>query len=521
MSNDDDDVEPGPDPNNVRRHAKKMLTEQEYRRKFRRLDFYNPNKKQFEFHNLPPDVREAMLRSGNQQGKTQAGAAQLTFDLLGSYPDWHRGRHFLTPPAIERPFAFLAWCASPTAATTRDGIQSRLLGNVRDRDGLGTGLVPLDFIRSTSMARGIADFVNSATFSREIGGTAIVRFKTYEQSRQTFQGESVDEVLLDEDPRDLEIYGEVLARLVATNGRVLFCATPAYGPTPIYKRFAGRLPGTVMVEMCLADTTHIPPEHHAAIAAAYPENERECRVNGIPMAGQGAVFAFPEGEIVHNRRMESFPTIWPWIWGVDFSHAGMSASAHPFAAVLACYDPDSDVIYIVHAIRLRRMLAQEHARLILQHVCGDAPVCWPHDGNRGSGLETGETIAATYRKLGVRMLRDHAQFPNRGGNNFEAGIREMETRFATGRLRIAAHLTDVFEEYRAYHRVNGLVHKEDDDLLSAIRMICMDIRHAQILGPRGAGVPFDRDRDPRGPRYAKGTEQNQPFDLFTGRRYGT
>jgi hypothetical protein len=57
-----DEIEEGPDPNDVRRHAKRMHTEIEYRKRYRRLDYYRPNKKQAEFHAL--DVVEKMFRAG-------------------------------------------------------------------------------------------------------------------------------------------------------------------------------------------------------------------------------------------------------------------------------------------------------------------------------------------------------------------------------------------------------------------------------------------------------------------------
>jgi hypothetical protein len=34
----------------------------------------------------------------------------------------------------------------------------------------------------------------------------------------------------------------------------------------------------------------------------------------------------------------------------------------------------------------------------------------------------------------------------------------------------------VFDEYVGYHRINNLVHKVDDDLLSAIRVGIMDLK---------------------------------------------
>src|SRR5580692_3246657 len=148
-----DEPEQGPDPNDVRRHMKKMLTEREYRQRYRRIDQYRPNPKQLEFHNLIADER--MLRGGNQNGKTHGGGAQITFDALGLYPDvWYKGRQFIEPPPIERSVDFLAWIASTTSTTTRDGAQTKLLGDIRQQDGLGTGLIPLDnIVGRPTMAR--------------------------------------------------------------------------------------------------------------------------------------------------------------------------------------------------------------------------------------------------------------------------------------------------------------------------------------------------------------------------------
>ena len=154
-----DEVEQGPDANEIRRHAKKMLTELEYRKRYRRIDYYRPNQKQLEFHNLI--ASEKMFRAGNQLGKTHCVGAQMAFDALGRYPDWYQGRRFETPPPIERPFDFLGWVASTTTSTTtRDGAQTKLLGDVRQEDGLGTGMIPFDnIVGRPTMARGISDFV--------------------------------------------------------------------------------------------------------------------------------------------------------------------------------------------------------------------------------------------------------------------------------------------------------------------------------------------------------------------------
>jgi hypothetical protein len=130
-------------------------------------------------------------------------------------------------------------------------------------------------------------------------------------------------------------------------------------------------------------------------------------------------------------------------------------------------------------------------------------VAWPHDG-----LQTekggGETLAAQYKRQGLRMLSTQAKFED-GGNSVEAGVLQMLERMQTGRLKVAAHLSDWFEEFRMYHRKDGRIVKEQDDLLSATRYALMMIKQARTMPdhtkPRSrmaSGIdydPFNREAD--------------------------
>lgn len=485
-----DEVEEGPDPNEVRRHAKRMLTEMQYRQKYRRIDFYKPNDKQREFHNL--HATEIMLRAGNQNGKTHAAGAQMTMDAIALYPDWYEGRRFVKPPAIERPLEFMGWAACTTSTKTRDGAQLKLLGPIRDQDGLGTGLIPLDnIVGRPTMARGISDFVDTVSLRRETGGKALIRFKTYEMGREAFQGEPVDVPWLDEDVSrdDDRIYGEVLARLTTTRGRIMCSLTPLLGLSPLRKRFKQRM-GTDMAEVLMtiwdcavSKGGHIPDEDIPKIIARYGESERATRAFGADMQGEGAVFNIPVERIKHNNDPATFPPYWAWLWGVDFSHGGLSESSHPFAAVLGAWDRDNDIVYITHALRMHKSLAINHVQAMKANPCFLAPVSWPHDG--GTHTAAGITLANSYKKLGLNMLPKHATFPD-GGYSFEAGITAMEDRFASGRLLVSAHLAEYFDEYIGYHRENGLVHKVDDDLMSATRQLLMGLRHAKAMSDIGS-----------------------------------
>ena len=93
-----------------------------------------------------------------------------------------------------------------------------------------------------------------------------------------------------------------------------------------------------------------------------------------------------------------------------------------------------------------------------------------------------------YKNLGLNMRPTNAAFKD-GGFALEAGIAEMESRFATGRLKVAQQLTEVFDEYVGYHKIDNLIHKVDDDLLSAIRVGLMDLRFA---GAAAAGQTHSR-----------------------------
>lgn len=479
-----DEIEEGPDPNDVRRHAKRMYTEAEYRRKYRRIDFYRPNLKQEAFHNLI--VPEKMLRAGNQMGKTHAAGFEFASDAIALYPEWWKGRRFITPPAIERPFEWMGWASCTTSTKVRDGAQLKLLGAVREQGGLGTGLIPLDnIVGKPTMARGISDFVDTVTVRRETGNTGIIRFKTYEMGREAYQGEPVDDNWLDEDVSrdDDSIYGECIARKTTTDGKILCSLTPLLGMSPLRKRFKARNGGDCAeVLMTIDDCAvskggHIPDERIPQIIASYDESERATRVYGADLQGEGAVFRTPVELIKHNLTPADIPRYWPWLWGLDFRHSGSEKSGHPFAAALIAWDRDADAVYVMHAVRMLG-LAPMHVAAMKAHPMFDAPAAWPHDGGKGGSIISGETIAQTYKRLGVSMRPTHATFKD-GGYNFEAGIDEMALRFGSNRLKIAAPLVEAFDEYRGYHRKDGLVVKVDDDILSAIRQAIMDLRYAK------------------------------------------
>ena len=57
----------------------------------------------------------------------------------------------------------------------------------------------------------------------------------------------------------------------------------------------------------------------------------------------------------------------------------------------------------------------------------------------------------------------------------------MLTRMQTGKFKVFKHLGDWFEEFRLYHRKDGTLVKEGDDLMAATRYALMMLRHSRCL----------------------------------------
>ena len=137
---------------------------------------------------------------------------------------------------------------------------------------------------------------------------------------------------------------------------------------------------------------------------------------------------------------------------------------------------DSDVVYVAKTHRLREATPILHAAAI--KPWGNLLWAWPRDGSRETLEGAGIALAAQYREQGLDMLHEHAQFED-GSVSVEAGLMELLDRMQTGRLKVFKELNDFWEEFRLYHRKDGRVVKENDDLLCAVRYACMSLRHAR------------------------------------------
>lgn len=416
---------------------------------------------------------------------TLAAAAQTAIFATGQYPSWWEGRRWDRPTS--------GWVAGPTGQSTRDAPQKLLLGESNE---WGTGMIPgRNIIEIKKSAHGVPDAVESVTILHEpTGKTSRILFKTYDQGRLRWQGATIDYVWFDEEPPE-DIYSEGCTRCQVLGGFVFLTFTPLLGMSEVVSRFLQQRPeNSIIVKMGINDALHYTAAQRAAILARYPEHEREARAYGNPVMGSGRVFPLPWQFIAETPIQ--IPAYWRRLVGLDFGWD------HYTAAVWLAFDPDTDTIHITDTYQLREQTPVVHAAAIKARGVW-IPVAWPFDGlthDPGSG----KILADLYRQQGVNMLPTHATHPplqgkkeGTSGYSTEAGILDMIDRMQTGRLKVFSTLSNFRDEYDVYYRKEGLIVKKGDDIMSAARVGCMAIRHAETRmiprseAPLAAYVPSD------------------------------
>jgi phage terminase large subunit-like protein len=451
----------------------------DYRRTFRRGDFFKPYPKQAAFFAMGATKRERLFMAANQVGKTEAGAFETMCHATGEYPPWWCGKRFRHKT--------IGWVAGVSSTDVKRVAQNKLCGPPGVESEFGTGMIPREAIVDKALGRGVTDAydeiqVQHRTDGKPDGISRIV-FKSYEQGRKTFQGDTIDYGWGDEESEKADVYDEFLTRLRG-DGVMYTTFTPLFGPTDFVNSFRDGGPDKGIVTMTLDEVPppeeggHFTAEEKAKRLAGYKPHERDARARGIPKLGSGAIFITPEERVIEPP-LEYIPAYWVKGWGLDF---GMG---HPFGAALCIWDKDNDVVHVTHAYRAADTLSIVHAAA-MKRVGAQVPVFWPKDG-ADRDPHGGGTLASGYKKHGLLMYPEYAHWPD-GSMSTEAGIDEWDEREKMGRIKFAAYLNELLEERRFYHRKDGLIVKIRDDILSAVRIFLMMKRFARAV-PLGAAAP--------------------------------
>lgn len=456
----------------------KLVAEKRERETYSRIDFLRPYPWQYKFLESSQENAQTLLMAANRVGKTYIGAANISYHATGLYPSWWKGHKWDTP--------ITCWAAGVSSESTKDILQNELMGPPDDPSMKGAGTLPKHCLGESTRKAQVPNALQSILVKHHTEGVfdgwSRIVFKAFEQGESKFMGVSVHEIWLDEQPPD-GLFTQCITRTANTGGHVTMTFTPEDGVTLVIHQFTkNRQKGQALLHATWEDAPHLTKEVQEQLLSVYGEHERDMRSKGIPVFGSGPVYTVLETDFVVDPF--EIPEYWPAIAAIDFGWD------HPTAVVWFRWDRDADILYQVDEYRRRTETVAIHAAAINARV--PCPMVWPHDGlvhEKGSGV----TMADQYRHAGVQMLPLHFSNPlapgepGKGNFKIEPGINAVHERLQTGRMKVFRTCNETIEEYRMYHRENGIIHALDDDLMSAQRYAAQSTRFAEVQGRTGSG----------------------------------
>lgn len=456
-----------------------QLIEEKKRRDMKRLfqlQFDTLYDWQRRFVSATKEFTSCMLMAGNRVGKTRTGLTVDAIHLLGDYSTDFPGHQFESAP--------LCWLLGFSMEKTRDLLQTPLFGRIEGGKFTG-GLIPADRIVDWKSATGTSGAMREVRVRHSSGSISTCQFWSYSQGQHAIMGDSVDWYHIDEEPRDKNIFPQVLTRTATgdngNGGRGILTFTPENGRTELVVKFMDDpSPNQYMQRATWDDAKHLTERTKEDLLAQYPAWQRDMRTKGLPLLGAGLIFDFDDG--LFSCQPFECPPHWFVINGMDFGWD------HPQAHVQLWEDRDTDTIYVAHAWKQARTTPSQ-AWGAVKAWSAQIPTAWPADGLQ-SEKSSGDQQKKGYAEAGWKMLPEHATWQG-GGVGVEVGLVELYERMTTGKLKVFSHLAPWFEEKLNYHRdESGKIVKVGDDLLAATRYAYMmrrfAVQRSQIGKPKHA-----------------------------------
>ena len=259
--------------------------------------YYQPHAKQDAFHSAA-NYRFRLFRAGNRTGKSECGVSEDLAFALGERPWYEKGDPRRTVGIPTHPTKGLVVAASSAKVDeifTGDGSK----GNV----GKIWKKLPKDLVVGKPK-RDSSGVINSIRI-KGIYGESVIMFQTreaYKNNAQAFESSDFDWVHIDE-PVEESLWKAVLRGLTDRGGKAWFTCTLLEQPwindlffpdmAAQKKEFYAQAKGTRKFSwVCtgsIYDNPHLSKDDIQDFLDALTEEERECRINGIPLHLSGLV----------------------------------------------------------------------------------------------------------------------------------------------------------------------------------------------------------------------------------------
>jgi phage terminase large subunit-like protein len=412
--------------------------------------------KHLDFFGAGADYDERLFMAANRVGKTVAGAFETTCHLTGDYPAWWPGWRAEGPTE--------GWACGVDSKTTAEIVQGVLIGWNEPH-----GMIPEERIVHKTAARGgSAGAIDTVWVRHRSGGNSKLGFKSYQQGRESFQGTAKHFIWWDEEP-PMDVYTEGRYRLLTTKGRSLMTFTPLLGRSEVVNSFYDltdeerREHSKCVIQAGWKDVPHLDEAAKTTLIRNTPAYQIKARTEGEPSLGRGAIYPFPEDQILIDPFQ--IPKYWPRAYGLD---VGWERTACIWGAM----DPSTTAVYLFDEYYEQggpHNAPRNHSAAIQ---------------SRGKWIPGVVDPASAYHQLqpfdSLGLDLSHAD------NNVEAGILAVFELLATGRLRVFASCPNWFSKFRKYQRVESFPNKplkRDDHLMDATRYLVVSGRERMRTEP--------------------------------------
>jgi len=454
--------------------------------RYNELKYFRPFEHQKRFFTTKTDRRGIL--AANRIGKTVSTCYETAYHLTGRYPDWWEGRRFDKPITVM--VAGEGW--SQVALV----LQNELLGtpDIKIKENIGTGAIPRDCIVTDTMRCDGANVIG-VEIRHKSGTNSYLLFANYTQEVRQLQGFKLNLAVFDEQPPD-DFFSEIVTRTATTQGMVLCSFTPLKGLNGLVSKFWNREEGYDYIRVAWDDVPEydqwgepfLLKETRQQLERDYLPHEREARIAGKPIMGQGAVFqlnSWPTYKLGEYKFKEM-----PGINRVIALDLGLVNDKTVIS--LMYWHPEEQRAWLHTQIRvsgLDEANPTNYINHLLRPEVFGTPIVLPADASTpGRYTMSSTSIRELFEQYGLNVwpkpIMNPPDLQGRTTNHKSYGVNVMRQMLEAGTLEINENCTDFLREAQNYYvDPQGRFSDPDDCIDSA--------RYALIACLQGIAEPWD------------------------------
>lgn len=416
---------------------------------------------------------ENYISAGIVHHNTIASTYETAYHLTGRYPhDWE-GKVW------DRPI--IAMCSGESWEQVAKTLQSKLLGcdDIKQSYKLGTGSIPRECIDQKSIRSDGAN-VLAIEIHHASGGKSKLYFSNYTQQVRHMQGFELDLVVLDEQPPD-DVFSELVVRTAQREGQVMCSFTPLKGMNGLVRKFWDQVEGYCHVRVTWDDVPYenewgekfFSKEEREQLARDFMPWERECRMRGIPLIGQGVVFPllnWPtyKTEDIDLRNDPNLERLISFDLGIKND---------PTVISFFFRNPVTEVIYLHRQIKIpREQVPDDYVHYLLDSESRGVPIALPHDASQaGRYTLTEQSVREVFEdNYGLNVIEGAILNPvNSDGkvtNHKSYGINIMRMGLENGKFMVNEACKGFLDEARNYAIDEKGAFSDPDDHIDSARI---------------------------------------------------